>query len=59
MFKGHPIGLFVAFFTNMGEHFVYTYTMIAILVLFLQAKYGLTEEEAGGYYCYWLRFYAI
>jgi len=43
MFKDHPKGLFVAFFTNMGERFGF-YTMMAILVLFLQAKYGLTEE---------------
>ena len=43
MFKNHPKGLFVAFFTNMGERFGF-YTMMAILVLFLQAKYGLTEK---------------
>jgi len=54
MFKGHPKGLFVAFFTNMGERFGF-YTMMAILVLFLQAKYGLTEQEAGGYYS-WFYF---
>ncbi|HAM98176.1 MAG TPA: MFS transporter [Marinilabiliales bacterium] len=54
MFKGHPKGLFVAFFTNMGERFGF-YTMMAILVLFLQAKYGLTEQEAGDYYS-WFYF---
>jgi len=27
MFKGHPRGLYVAFFTNMGERFGF-YTMI-------------------------------
>ncbi|MFA6334725.1 MAG: peptide MFS transporter [Bacteroidales bacterium] len=46
MFKGHPKGLIVAFFTNMGERFGF-YTMMAILVLFLQAKFGLTEGHAG------------
>jgi proton-dependent oligopeptide transporter, POT family len=54
MFKGHPKGLFVAFFSNMGERFGF-YTMMAILVLFLQAKYGLSEEDAGSYYS-WFYF---
>ena len=54
MFKGHPKGLFVAFFTNMGERFGF-YTMMAILVLFLQARYGLTEAQAGDYYS-WFYF---
>lgn len=54
MFKNHPKGLFVAFFSNMGERFGF-YTMMAILVLFLQAKYGLTESEAGGIYS-WFYF---
>lgn len=54
MLKGHPKGLLVAFFANMGERFGF-YTMMAILVLFLQAKYGLTEKEAGGYYS-WFYF---
>jgi POT family proton-dependent oligopeptide transporter len=54
MFKNHPKGLFVAFFSNMGERFGF-YTMMAILVLFLQAKYGLSESEAGDYYS-WFYF---
>lgn len=54
MLKEHPKGLMVAFFSNMGERFGF-YTMMAILVLFLQAKYGLTESEAGGYYS-WFYF---
>lgn len=54
MFKGHPKGLYVAFFANMGERFGF-YTMMAILVLFLQAKYGLTEEKAGDVYS-WFYF---
>ena len=49
MFKGHPKGLFVAFFANMGERFGF-YTMIAIFVLFLQAKYGLTAGKASQVY---------
>ena len=56
MFKGHPKGLFVAFFSNMGERFGF-YTMMAILVLFLQAKYGLSAQDAGNYYSWF--YYAI
>ncbi len=54
MFKKHPKGLFVAFFSNMGERFGF-YTMMAILVLFLQARYGLTEKDAGSIYS-WFYF---
>jgi proton-dependent oligopeptide transporter, POT family len=46
MFKGHPKGLFVAFFANMGERFGF-YTMVAILVLFMQAKYGMSAAAAA------------
>jgi len=49
MFKGHPKGLYVAFFANMGERFGF-YTMMAILVLFLQARYGLPADQAGYIY---------
>ena len=54
MFKNHPKGLYVAFFSNMGERFGF-YTMMAILVLFLQAKFGLSVEKAGSYYS-WFYF---
>ncbi len=46
MFKGHPKGLYVAFFANMGERFGF-YTMMGILVYYLTAKYGLTPTKAG------------
>jgi POT family proton-dependent oligopeptide transporter len=49
MFKGHPKGLYVAFFANMGERFGF-YTMIAIFVLFMQAKYGMSPGAAGFMY---------
>ena len=49
MFKGHPKGLFVAFFANMGERFGF-YTMISIFVLFMQAKYGMSAAAAGSVY---------
>jgi len=59
MFKNHPKGLFVAFFSNMGERFGF-YTMMAILVLFLQAKYGLSESDAGEYYSwFYFAIYAL
>ena len=59
MFKEHPKGLFVAFFSNMGERFGF-YTMMAILVLFLQAKYGLSETQAGDYYSwFYFSIYAL
>jgi len=41
---GHPIGLYVLFFTEMWERFSY-YGMRAILVLYLVAK---TTDENGG-----------
>lgn len=46
MFKGHPKGLVSASLSNMGERFGF-YTMMAILVLFLQAKYNLSGTDAG------------
>ncbi len=59
MLKNHPKGLLVAFFTNMGERFGF-YTMMAILVLFLQAKYGLDEDTAGDIYSwFYFAIYAL
>ena len=55
MLKQHPKGLFVAFFANMGERFGF-YTMIAIFVLFLQAKYGYSAAEASQIYGTFLAF---
>jgi POT family proton-dependent oligopeptide transporter len=49
MFKGHPKGLYVFLFANMGERFGY-YTMLAIFILFLQAKFGMNAEQAGAVY---------
>ena len=46
MFKNHPKGLIPASLANMGERFGF-YTMMAILVLFLQAKFGLNGKDAG------------
>lgn len=59
MLKNHPKGLLVAFFSNMGERFGF-YTMMAILVLFLQAKFGLSAEKAGNIYSwFYFSIYAL
>jgi Dipeptide/tripeptide permease len=54
MFKGQPKGLIVAALTNLGERFGF-YTMMAILVFFLQARYGMSVAEAGSVYS-WFYF---
>jgi POT family proton-dependent oligopeptide transporter len=55
MFKGHPKGLIAAALANMGERFGF-YTMMAILALFIQAKFGLDGETTGIIYA---TFYAL
>lgn len=54
MLKGHPKGLLVAFFANMGERFGF-YTMMACLVFYLQAKYNMSASTAGDVYS-WFYF---
>ncbi|MDR1115155.1 MAG: peptide MFS transporter [Tannerella sp.] len=49
MFKNHPKGLLGAALSNMGERFGF-YIMMAILVLFISAKFGLSEETTGYIY---------
>ncbi len=49
MFKGQPKGLIAAALANMGERFGF-YTMMAVLVLFLQSKYGLDGTASGVIY---------
>jgi POT family proton-dependent oligopeptide transporter len=59
MFKEHPRGLIVAFFANMGERFGF-YTMMAILVLFLQARFGLDSDKSGAVYSvFYFLIYAL
>ncbi|MDD2771002.1 MAG: peptide MFS transporter [Bacteroidales bacterium] len=55
MFKGQPKGLIAAALANMGERFGF-YTMMAILSLFLSAKFGLNETITGVIYAI---FYAL
>lgn len=54
MLRNHPRGIYVAFATNVGERFAF-YIMMAILSLFLQAKYGLSVAKTGDYYS-WFYF---
>ena len=49
MFKGQPKGLFALALANTGERFGY-YTMLAIFVLFIQAKFGFTATQSTQIY---------
>ena len=53
MFKGQPKGLYALALANTGERFGY-YTMLAIFLLFLQAKFGLSASAAGQFYAIFL-----
>lgn len=49
MFKNQPKGLLAASLANMGERFGF-YIMMAILTLFISAKFGLSETTTGFIY---------
>ncbi len=49
MLKGHPKGMVAAALANMGERFGF-YIMMAILTLFISAKFGLSETTTGYIY---------
>lgn len=53
MFENQPKGLYALALANTGERFGY-YTMLAIFALFMQAKFGWTESEAGQVYAIFL-----
>lgn len=55
MFKNHPKGLIGAALSNMGERFGF-YIMMAILLLFLNNKFGFTGAEGSLIYSV---FYAL
>lgn len=46
MFKNHPKGLLAASLSNMGERFGF-YVMMALLTLFLMAKFGVSGSQAS------------
>lgn len=49
MFKGHPKGLFVLFFSNMGERYGY-YTMVSIFAFYCQDHFGWSTSKASSTY---------
>ena len=49
MLQKHPKGLIAAALANMGERFGF-YIMMAILTLFISAKFGLNETTTGYIY---------
>ena len=53
MFKGQPKGLYALALANTGERFGY-YTMLAIFLLYLQAKFGFSASAAGQFYAIFL-----
>ena len=53
MFKGQPKGLFALALANTGERFGY-YTMLAIFMLFLQAKFGWEQALSSQVYSIFL-----
>ena len=53
MFKNQPSGLYVLALANNGERFGY-YTMLAIFLLFLQAKFGFDSTVSGQIYAIFL-----
>ena len=53
MFKNQPKGLFALALANTGERFGY-YTMLAIFMLFLQAKFGWEQSTASQVYSIFL-----
>jgi len=53
MFKGHPKGLYVLFFTEMWERFDF-YTMLAIIVYYMRENFGWdasTVTNVYGIFC--------
>ncbi len=53
MFKGQPKGLYALALANTGERFGY-YTMLAIFLLFIQAKFGFNAAAATQIYSIFL-----
>lgn len=53
MFKNQPAGLYVLALANTGERFGY-YTMLAIFLFFLQAKFGFDSTWTGQIYSIFL-----
>jgi POT family proton-dependent oligopeptide transporter len=48
-FLGHPVGLYILFFTEMWERFSY-YGMRALLILYMVNYFKWSQQEASNYY---------
>jgi dipeptide/tripeptide permease len=48
-FLGHPVGLYVLFFTEMWERFSY-YGMRALLILYMLNSFKWSQQDASSYY---------
>ena len=55
MFKGHPRGLMVLFFTEMWERFGF-YTMLAVFTLYMDETLGWSDSYKGQIYGLYLGF---
>ena len=55
MFKGHPKGLYVLFFTEMWERFGF-YTMLAIFVYYLSENFGWDAATVTNVYGIFIAF---
>jgi POT family proton-dependent oligopeptide transporter len=55
MWKNHPKGLVVLFFTEMWERFGY-YTMLAILALYMDEHFHLNKQVSGNIYGIFIAF---
>ncbi len=53
MFENQPKGLYALALANTGERFGY-YTMLAIFILFMQAKFGWDEAQSGNVFAIFL-----
>lgn len=55
MFKNHPKGLMILFFTEMWERFAF-YTMLAVFVLYMDEVLGWDDSKKGDIYGLYLGF---
>lgn len=55
MFKNHPKGLMILFFTEMWERFAF-YTMLAVFVLYMDEVLGWDDSQKGDIYGLYMGF---
>ena len=49
MFKNHPKGMVILFFTEMWERFGF-YILMAIYVLYMEKEFGWSDSKKGDFY---------